>query len=161
MTRNSAAKSSTTGRLPPRSAQPRNNAVHLVERLAAVLVVVATTLASLMGSFSIALGIAAGGLLATINFYALRVLLTALIASDHPKRQALLTAILLVKFALMGSLLYFAATWLPLRPVGMLIGVTIVVFSILVEGFRTALRSGSRDNPGTSTPPRAGQRVTE
>jgi uncharacterized membrane protein len=116
---------------------------HFIERLASILVVSATGIALLAGEMPLALGLAVGGILAVVNFYLLRALMGAIIASEHPPRQAALTVLLVFKFALMGTAIYLVLRYLPLDPKGLLLGVSVVVASILIAGFRAAMREGN------------------
>lgn len=118
-----------------------------VERVAASLVVVATLAATLAGKPAFALGIAVGGLLSVANLCLLRALMRALAAaalengSGRNPRQLALGVLLMLKFVLMAGLLYLVITYVPLDPKGLLVGLSLVVLSIMGEGFRLALQT--------------------
>jgi len=118
--------------------------IHSIERLAAVLVVVATSVALAFASTRFALGVAAGGVLSVLNFYVLRSLMRGLMRSEHPPKQAGLALLLMLKFAVMGVAIFLLIHYAPLNPSGMLLGVSIVVVAIFVEGFRIAMQ-GAED----------------
>lgn len=125
--------------------------IHPIERLAAALVVVAAGMSLAFASTRFALGVAIGGVLSVLNFYALRTLMRGLTQSKHPPRQAMLALLLMLKFAVMGVAIFLLINYAPLAPGGMLLGVSIVVVSILIEGFRIAARGGSGDMLGGSS----------
>ncbi len=118
---------------------PMKHGLHFIEKLALVLVALATLISLFVADFSFTLGLAVGGVLAVGNFYALRRLMTGIMESKSSPRQALLTILLLFKFGVLGALLYLIIVFLPVDAVGMLLGVSLVVTSIFIEGFRSVL----------------------
>ncbi|MCK5795816.1 MAG: ATP synthase subunit I [Deltaproteobacteria bacterium] len=114
--------------------------LHPIERLAIALVILSTVLALAFASTRFSLGVVTGGLLSVINFYILRTLMRELVRAEHPPKQAMLGILLMMKFAIMGVAIFLLINYAPLAPSGMLVGVSIVVLSIVVEGFRIALR---------------------
>lgn len=117
--------------------------LQLIERIALGVIAAATLVLVALGYQRLSLGLAIGGGLATLNFFALRTLMRAIASADHPPRQALLSLLLMVKFALMGAAIFALINFASIDPAGMLLGLSIVVASILVEGFRSALRGGT------------------
>lgn len=128
---------------------PKEPLIHPIERLAAALVVLATIAASLLASPRFALGVALGGLLSVLNFWALRTVLRGLMRAQHPPKQAGLALLLMLKFALMGVAIFLLINYAPLDASGLLVGVSIVVLAILIEGFRIAAR-GTNSSPAVS-----------
>ena len=120
--------------------------LHPIERLAAALVVVAAGLSLAFASTRFALGVAVGGVLSVLNFYVLRTLMRGLTQSKHPPKQAMLALLLMLKFAIMGAAIFILINYAPLAPGGMLLGVSVVVLSILIEGFRIAMRGAGADD---------------
>ncbi|MBW2731778.1 MAG: ATP synthase subunit I [Deltaproteobacteria bacterium] len=114
--------------------------LHFIERLAAVLVVIATFVAVALGRQTLAAGLAVGGVLSILNFYVLRLLMRGITSSEHPPRQAMLSLILMLKFALMGMAIFILINYAHIDPTGLLIGLTVTVMSILAGGFRVAIR---------------------
>ncbi|MCC6747655.1 MAG: ATP synthase subunit I [Deltaproteobacteria bacterium] len=114
-----------------------------IERLSLLLVVLATLVCLVAGHRPMSLGAGVGGLLAVANFFALRRLMLGIVRSNHPPRQIVLTLLLLVKIGVLGGAIYLVMTRLPVDPKGMLLGVSVVVLSIFVEGFRTVLRGAA------------------
>lgn len=117
--------------------------MHFIEKLAALLVVLATCITMLVGKPALALGVAIGGLVSIANLYLLRVVMGAIFSARQAPRQTALALLLVAKFALMGALVYLLMTYAPLDPAGLLLGVSAVVLAILVEGFRLALRASA------------------
>jgi hypothetical protein len=116
------------------------HALHFIEKLSLVLVATATLISLFVANLDFTLGLAVGGVLATVNFYALRRLMLGIIESKQSPRQAFLMVLLLLKFGLLGLVLYLVLRFLPIDATGMLLGVSLVVTSIFVEGFRTMTR---------------------
>lgn len=111
-----------------------------VERLGAGLVTACALALVAVGSPQLSLGVAVGGLLSVVNFYALRLLLCGILTSSHPRRQAMLSLVLMAKFGAMGAAVFVAVNLLTVDVTGLLLGVSLIVVSILAEGFRVALR---------------------
>lgn len=117
----------------------QGHGLHFIEKLALVLLVVAVGISLVAAELRFTLGVLTGGLLGVANFYALRRLMTGIAESKHSPRQAFLTVLLLLKFGLLGVALYLVIVFLPIDATGMLLGVSLVVVSIFIEGFRTVL----------------------
>lgn len=114
-------------------------ALHPIEKLAAIILAIAVALSLGFASTSFSLGLGVGGILSLINFYFLRNLMRLLMTTQHPPKQAMLGLVLMLKFAAMGALIFLAINYLPLAPSGMLLGVSVIVLSILIEGFKMAM----------------------
>jgi hypothetical protein len=88
----------------------------------------------------IALGLAVGAVLSTVNLYTIRRLLTAVLRAESEKKKALLQTLLLAKMTVMIVAVYLALRFLPISPVGLAIGVSTFLVAIAVESLRFALR---------------------
>jgi len=121
------------------------DAPYFIERLAALMMVVAVLGAWISGEAAIALGIAAGGALSVVNFYVLRLLIGGIMRAANPPSQAVLAMLLMVKFTVMGFAVYWVVGHARLNISGLLIGVSVVVLAVLAEGFRLAVR-GNESN---------------
>ncbi|MBK6846035.1 MAG: ATP synthase subunit I [Proteobacteria bacterium] len=107
----------------------------------ALLLLAAATLGLLtLQRAPLALGLAVGGLLGVLNFWALRRLLAALVASARPWQQAALAGVMVLKLSAVGVALWVVLRLVRVDAVGFLGGVSVVVLAILIEGLRLALR---------------------
>jgi hypothetical protein len=109
-----------------------------MQLLGLILVGVAVLAAALFGGRRIVLGVLVGGGLASANFYALRRIVAGLMQGGRPRRMIVLATLLTLKFGLLALLFYLTIRFLPLSPIGLLGGITVVVLAILVEGLRAA-----------------------
>ena len=114
-----------------------SSTVQRIERLSLLLVGVATLASLLLWDLGITLGVALGGAVGTANFYALRRLIQSMVSGDSPRKQTVMVVLLMLKFGLLAALIYLAVKLLPINPVALLVGVSMVVLSIFVEGFRS------------------------
>ncbi len=115
--------------------------VQRIEKLAALLVGIATLATLFLRDPRVTLGLALGGALATINFWALRRILQGILqGGSNPRRQAVLGLLLTIKLGVLAAVIYLAVSYLPVHPIAFLAGVSVVVLAIFIEGFRAALR---------------------
>lgn len=91
--------------------------------------------------FAISTGVALGGGIAVINFYALRRLLQAIFQSATPRKQALLTVLLTMKFGLIAIGIFLAVKYIKMNALALIIGFSIIVVAIFLEGFRAFFKS--------------------
>ncbi|MFH1129803.1 MAG: ATP synthase subunit I [Pseudomonadota bacterium] len=117
--------------------------LHLIERLSLFFTAVATLVTLLAYEQRITLGVVFGGLLATLNFFVLRRILGGILQSESERKQALLGVLLLFKFAIVGMLIFLAMHFLPINGLAIIVGVSLVVLSIFVEGFRSMIRGSA------------------
>ena len=120
--------------------------LHAIERLSLVIVALTTLGALAAGRGSLAAGIGAGGLLGVANFYALRRLMGAIVRARPGAARGAASLLLVLKFGILAVILYLAMTHLPLDPMGVLAGFSIVVVAIFVEGFRVVLRGAAAES---------------
>ena len=109
-----------------------------IEQLAALLVVLVGTALLAFGATGLAAGAVAGGALSIANFYLLRKLSRGLLRTTHPPKQLLLGLLMATKFLVMGAALFVMIRYAHLDAIGMLVGVSLVVLSILIGGFKLA-----------------------
>ena len=111
----------------------------------------AVTLLRLLFSVPLTLGVAVGGALGVANFYALRCLMAGIFRHrDTPPKQIAMTLLLMLKFGVLGGALYLVLTYLPVNGLALLFGVSLVVLSILAEGFRSAIRASREGVPAAA-----------
>lgn len=123
----------------------RELSVRHIERTSLVLVGLATLVSLLLWERSVVLGVAVGGGLAALNFIALRRLLQGLFHSSGttPQKQALLGILLTLKFGLLATAIFLIIKFVPVSPVALLVGISLVVLSIFVEGFASLFRGAA------------------
>jgi hypothetical protein len=119
--------------------------IGFIERLAAALASAATLLAFFFASPNMTLGLGVGGALGVLNFYALKALMRGITQSGKHPRQAVLSILLMFKFALMGTALFVLLNYTAVDGLGLLFGISAVVLAVLAEGFRLAMR-GAKDS---------------
>jgi hypothetical protein len=119
--------------------------VQRIEKLSALLVGIATLLSLGFRDSRVTLGVALGGAVATLNFWALRRILQGIIQGRNPRRQAILGLLLTLKLGAVAGLILLAVSYLPIHPIALLAGISVVVLAIFIEGFRTVLRPAATD----------------
>lgn len=86
----------------------------------------------------VALGVAVGALLSSVNFYSLHRLIVK--SARVPGRRKLALQLLLVaKMGLILALIFLAMRFLPVSPIAMAVGLSVFLLSIAVESFRFAM----------------------
>lgn len=120
--------------------------VQRIERTALLLVGAAILVSVLFWDLRIIFGVAVGGGLAVLNFYALRRIVQAIVAGSNPRKQVLLVVLLTAKFGFLAAVIYLAIKLLPVNPYALLIGISVVVLSIFVEGFRSMLSGAAAES---------------
>jgi len=98
----------------------------------------ATLIAALAFELPVVIGVAAGGLLASVNFVAIRKIWESLLSGQVEKRQAMQTLFLFKTIGLIG-LVFVCIRFLPLSPAAFAVGISIFLLSIAVESARYAL----------------------
>ena len=115
------------------------SSVERVERLAALLVAVATLASLLARDWRVALGVGLGGAIAVLNFAALRRIMQGIFASDSRRRQTVMAVLLMTKFALLAMAIYVIVRFVPVQAIALIGGISVVVLSIFIEVFRSVL----------------------
>jgi hypothetical protein len=113
--------------------------IHRIERLSFLLVAIATLMSLLLSDRTIFLGVGLGGVLAALNFVALRRLLQGILQGHNARKQAILAFLLTLKFGAIAALIYLIVRFIPVNPIALIGGISVVVLAIFVEGFRTVL----------------------
>ena len=89
-----------------------------------------------VSKFQIA-GLAAGGLIATVNFHLLyRGLRRSLLEAAEPSRTTTILGKYYIRFIISGIIIFFLLSGRYVHPVGLLIGLSIVVASIFLATIR-------------------------
>lgn len=116
--------------------------VKRIERTALLLVVVATAVSVVFWDWRIVLGVALGGGLAALNFHVLRRIMQSLFKSSgaKPQQQAALGVVLMLKFAVLGTIIFLVIRFVPVNMVALMAGISVVVAAIFIEGICTLLR---------------------
>lgn len=118
-----------------------------IERLALLLLAAGLPLLLVLQREGLALGAGAGGLLAVLNFWVLRRLLAALVASSRPWQQTALAGVMVLKLAVVGGALWLVLRLLRVDALGLLLGISVVVLAIVIEGLRLARRGDATALP--------------
>lgn len=119
-----------------------------IERVALLILAAATVLTLVVAELPFALGTFVGGLLGIANFTILRRLMAGIVASGSQPEKAMLSFVLLFKFGLVGASIFLVMRFLPIDPMGLMIGVSTVVVSIFIEGFRMVSREQTAQSTG-------------
>lgn len=107
-----------------------------IERRTVALVIVAVLFCMVaLRDFNITLGVAVGGAIELINFYALRRLVEEILRGTRPDKQALLVIALALKFTALAGCFYGAIYILNVNVIALIAGISLVVVSIIIEGF--------------------------
>lgn len=113
--------------------------IQSIERLSLLLVGVLALASLALWDLRVTLGVALGGCLATFNFYALRRLVQAIVSGNSPRKQLVMVMLLTLKFGLLAASIYLTIKLLPVSPLALLVGMSVVVVAIFAVGFRAAL----------------------
>ena len=116
--------------------------VKRIERIALLLVGLATLASLVFWDERIVLGVGLGGVLAAVNFHALRRIMAAIFQAEgnRPQKQALTGVLLTFKFGVLAACIFLVVKFAPVNAVAFMVGISVVVLSIFVEGFRILLR---------------------
>jgi hypothetical protein len=111
--------------------------LHLrIERLSLLLLAAGMVGSAVFTDLTICLGLLIGGLFGVGNFYALRRLVFAIARSENHHKQTMMVLILVLKFGLVAFCIYGALKFLPVNAIALLMGISVVVLAIFIEGFR-------------------------
>lgn len=114
--------------------------VRRIERTSLVLLGVALLASLFTWQPRFVLGVALGGGLATLNFWALRRLIGALLVEGQTRRrQGVMGLLLALKFGILGASLFLIIRFVPVHPIGLLVGVSTLVLAIFIVGLRGGL----------------------
>ena len=116
--------------------------VKRIERIALLLVGLATLASLVFWDSRIVLGVGLGGALATLNFHALRRIMAAIFRAEgsSAQKQVFTGLMLTFKFGFLAAAVFLVVKYAPVDPVAFMAGISVVVLSIFIEGFRIMLR---------------------
>jgi len=116
--------------------------VQRIERIALLLVGLATVASLVFWDGRIVLGVGVGGALAALNFHALRRIMAAIFNAEGTsgQKQAFTAVLLLFKFGALALTVFLVVKFAPVDAVAFMVGISVVVLSIFIEGFRIMLR---------------------
>ena len=117
-----------------------------IERLNYILTGLATIAAVLTQPRAIALGIAVGGGLTSLNFFVLRKLIAKCTSDAAAGRSSNASFLMLPKMAGLMGAVAVAILVLPLDPIAFVIGYSIFLVSIAIETISASLRSEEHRN---------------
>ena len=106
--------------------------IKFVTRSNWILFGVASILGFVLLSRHVALGILFGGLLVTINFHLLAKTLQKALAPPHLASHNLVLAKYYLRFLVSGFIIFLLIAGRIVHPVGLVVGLSIVVFSIIL-----------------------------
>ena len=106
--------------------------IKFVTRSNWILFSVASLLGFALSSSHVALGILFGGLLVTINFHLLAKTLKKALTPPHLASHNLVLAKYYLRFLASGFLIFLLIAGRIVHPVGLVVGLSIVVFSIIL-----------------------------
>jgi hypothetical protein len=106
--------------------------IKFVTRSNWILFSVASLLGFALSSSHVALGILFGGLLVTINFHLLAKTLKKALTPPHLASHNLVLAKYYLRFLVSGFLIFLLIAGRIVHPVGLVVGLSIVVFSIIL-----------------------------
>jgi hypothetical protein len=106
--------------------------INFVTRANWVLFGVASIAGFIIFSKSVALGILAGGLLVTINFHLLGKTLRKALTPPHLASHNVVLAKYYLRFLISGFIIFLLIAGHIVHPVGLVIGLSVVVFSIIL-----------------------------
>jgi hypothetical protein len=111
---------------------------------------VAILVAALAFDLPVVIGVGVGGLVASVNFMAIRKIWESLLSGSTEKRQAMQMLFLLKTVALI-AVVFVCIRFLPLSPAAFAVGISIFLLSIAVESARYAC--GGHAVPGSKAKP--------
>jgi hypothetical protein len=106
--------------------------INFVTRANWILFGAASIAGFLIFSKSVALGILAGGLLVTINFHLLGKTLRKALTPPHLASHNVVLAKYYLRFLISGFIIFLLIAGHVVHPVGLVIGLSVVVFSIIL-----------------------------
>ena len=106
--------------------------IHFVTRANWILFAVASIAGFAMFSRGVAFGILFGGLLVTINFHLLAKTLRKALTPPHLASHNVVLAKYYLRFMISGFIIFLLIAGHIVHPVGLVVGLSIVVFSIIL-----------------------------
>jgi hypothetical protein len=106
--------------------------IHFVTRSNWVLFAMTSIAGFIVFSRSVALGIVFGGLLVTVNFHLLAKTLKKALTPPHLASHNVVLAKYYLRFLISGFIIFLLIAGHVVHPVGLVIGLSVVVFSIIL-----------------------------
>jgi hypothetical protein len=123
---------------------------HRIERLNYLLGTIAVLVSALLLPRPHAFGVAVGAALTCANFTALRFLVGRWVKAP-PERRGRVMFLVLPKMAALMLAVFLAIRYLPISAPGLVLGFSIFIASMLVEGMRSAIHPPAGDSKGNET----------
>ena len=105
-----------------------------------VILAGATAAGMIFTSFDFALGILCGGLIVTINFYLLARTLRRALTPPHVASHNVVIAKYYLRFLVSGFIIFLLIAGGVVHPVGLVIGLSVVVLSIILATIREVIK---------------------
>jgi hypothetical protein len=96
----------------------------------------------------IALGAGLGATLAVVNFWAIRRVVEAGLASKTQRKRFFLISLLVAKMAALIALVFVIIRYLPVSVLAFIVGLSTFLLSILIVSFRVTSSAGDGDSEG-------------
>ena len=109
-----------------------------IERWNLLLAGVLVLATALLASSRFALGSALGAMLSAANFYGMHKLLEAAMRAQG-RRKLIFGLLLCAKMGVLIALVFVALRFVPLSPVGLALGLSVFLVSIMIESLRFAV----------------------
>ncbi len=97
-----------------------------------ILFIAASIIGGIITSPAVAKGIIFGGLIVTINFHALARTLRNALTPPYPSSHTSVLAKYYIRFTISGVVIFFLISQQIVNPIGLFIGLSVVVASILI-----------------------------
>ena len=110
--------------------------LNFVTRANWVIFAAATAMGGLLAPFDFALGIFCGGLIVTVNFHLLARTLRGALTPPHLASHHVVLAKYYLRFAVSGFVIFILIAGRLVAPVGLVIGLSVVVVSIMLATVR-------------------------
>jgi len=120
--------------------QIQQRILSFVTRANWVILFVATATGVVFASFDFALGILCGGLIVTINFYLLARTLRRALTPPHVASHNVVIAKYYLRFLVSGFIIFLLIAGGAVNPVGLVIGLSVVVLSIILATIREVIK---------------------
>ena len=109
----------------------------MIERVGLIILGIGIILGFIFASVNFTVGIAAGGLLAALNFKALVWLAKKLKSAEG--RKELYLGLILFKFGILIAAIYLVMKYIPMDYLGFIIGLSVIFVVIVIDSYRRLL----------------------
>jgi hypothetical protein len=118
--------------------------LHAIDRWNLVLTGLLSAIAAIVFDRSVLVGVAVGGGLSTLNFWAMHTLLRRSM-QNIGGRRALLQFLVVMKMGIFMVLIFLAMRYLEMNAAAFAVGISIFLISIAIESLRFALGQKAHD----------------